>query len=62
MQAIKSATTQAARTMGWEERIGKVAQGLYADLIAVRDDPLKDIASLERVSVVIKNGVVYRAP
>ncbi|MFZ9126686.1 MAG: amidohydrolase family protein [Steroidobacteraceae bacterium] len=62
MQAIKSATTQAARTMGWEDRIGKVAPGLYADLIAVRDDPLKDIASLERVSAVIKNGVVYRAP
>jgi len=62
MQAIKSATTQAARTMGWEDRVGRVAPGLYADLIAVREDPLKDIASLERVSAVIKNGVVYRAP
>lgn len=62
MQAIKSATTIAAQTMGWDDRVGRVVPGLYADLIAVRSDPLKDIASLERVSTVVKDGVVYRAP
>lgn len=62
MQAIKSATSVAARTMGWDDRVGRVAPGLNADLIAVKDDPLQRISSLEEVAVVIKGGAVYRAP
>ena len=48
--------------MGWDDRVGRLAPGLYGDLIAVRADPLADIASLEHVGVVIKGGLVVRLP
>ena len=60
MQAIVSATKVSARVMGWEDRIGTVEAGKFADLIAVEGDPLSDIAVLERVQWVMKGGVVYR--
>jgi imidazolonepropionase-like amidohydrolase len=58
MQAILSATSIAARAMGWEDRVGTLAPGQFADLIAVEGDPLTDITALERVAVVIKGGQV----
>jgi imidazolonepropionase-like amidohydrolase len=60
MQAIVSATKISARVMGWEDRIGTVEAGKFADLIAVEGDPLSDISVLERVQWVMKGGVVYR--
>jgi len=49
--------------MGWSDRVGALAPGRYADLVAVRGDPLADITLLERVDVVLKGGVpVSRAP
>jgi imidazolonepropionase-like amidohydrolase len=60
MQAIQSATSSAATLMGWEKRVGTVAPGLYADLVAVTGDPLKDISELERVKFVMKGGVIYK--
>ena len=63
MQAIRSATGVAAEYMGWSDRVGALAPGRYADLVAVRGDPLADITLLERVDVVLKGGVpVSRAP
>ncbi len=62
MQAIQSATSRAALTMGWADRVGRVLPVMFADLVAVKEDPLKDISSLERVSAVVKDGVVYRSP
>ena len=62
MEAIQSATSVAARYMGWEDRIGAIAPGRYGDLIAVRCDPLADISCLERVDVVVKGGLVFRQP
>ena len=62
MQAIHSATTVAARLLGQETRLGRVAEGYLADLIAVKGDPLADIAELQRVLFVMKDGTVYRAP
>jgi imidazolonepropionase-like amidohydrolase len=56
MDAIRSATSVAARSMGWEERVGSLAPGLYGDLVAVAGDPLEDIALLEHPEVVIKGG------
>lgn len=60
MQAIQAATVNAADLLGWSDRVGKIAPGLYADLIAVDGDPLQDITTLERVRFVMKAGRVYK--
>ena len=56
MQAIQSATIEAARLMGKETDVGSIATGRYADLVAVKGDPLKDIRLLEKVDAVMKGG------
>jgi imidazolonepropionase-like amidohydrolase len=60
MQAIQSATQSAADLLGWSDQVGTVSKGRYADIIAVSGDPLKDITELERVTFVMKGGVVYK--
>jgi imidazolonepropionase-like amidohydrolase len=60
IQAIQSATIEAARLMGWDDRIGSAAPGKLADLIAVQGDPIGDISALERVSFVMKGGIVIK--
>ncbi|AFU98253.2 hypothetical protein M5M_05240 [Simiduia agarivorans SA1 = DSM 21679] len=60
MQAIQSATTVAARSLGWEGKTGAIAPGYYADMIAVAGNPLEDITELERVSFVMKGGEVFK--
>jgi imidazolonepropionase-like amidohydrolase len=59
-QAIQSATTVAAHLLGWQDRIGSIEKGRYADMIAVSGDPVKDITELERVKFVMKGGEVVR--
>jgi imidazolonepropionase-like amidohydrolase len=61
MQAIRSATTVAAEMLGWSDRIGSIEPGKHADLVAVRGNPLTDITELERVSFVMKDGVVVKS-
>ena len=61
MQAIKSATSVAARLLDQEDSLGAVAPGRYADLVAVAGDPLSDIEELQRVRFVMKEGTVYRS-
>ncbi|MFN8060765.1 MAG: amidohydrolase family protein [Vicinamibacterales bacterium] len=58
LEAIRMATTNAAELMGWADRVGRVAAGYYADLIAVDGDPLADVTELERVRWVMKGGRV----
>jgi imidazolonepropionase-like amidohydrolase len=60
MQAIQAATVNAAELMGWGDRVGTVAPGFFADLIAVDGDPLQDVTQLERVRFVMKGGLVYK--
>lgn len=62
MQAIQAATSVAARYMGWGDRVGQLAPGLYGDIIAVRGDPLADIGRLQDVAVVIKGGLAFKLP
>lgn len=60
LQAIQAATVNAADLLGWSDKVGELAPGFYADIIALDGDPLKDIAQLERVRFVMKGGVVYK--
>jgi imidazolonepropionase-like amidohydrolase len=60
MQAIQSATINAADLIGVAEQIGSIRPGKLADLIAVPGNPLEDITELERVSFVMKDGRVYK--
>ena len=62
MDAIRTATTHAAQLLGEEERLGRIAPGYFADIVAVDGDPLEDITELERVRWVIKGGDVIRKP
>jgi imidazolonepropionase-like amidohydrolase len=62
MEAIQSATTVAAESLGWVGATGAVAPGYFADIIAVDGDPLEDISTLERVTFVMKGGEVYKSP
>jgi imidazolonepropionase-like amidohydrolase len=60
--ALKSATSVAARVFHMENQIGRVKEGLFADVIAVDGDPTKDVKALRRVKFVMKNGTVYKQP
>jgi len=60
MQAIRSATAVAAELIHWEDRAGAIADGLFADLIAVPGDPTTDITLLESVPFVMKGGEVVK--
>jgi imidazolonepropionase-like amidohydrolase len=60
MQAIKSATIVAAQLMGWDDRIGTLEAGKFADIVAVPGNPLNDIGTMEHVSFVMKDGVVVK--
>jgi imidazolonepropionase-like amidohydrolase len=58
--ALQSATIRAAELMGWQDRVGSIEPGKYADLIAVAGNPLSDITELERVQFVMKGGKIVR--
>jgi imidazolonepropionase-like amidohydrolase len=61
MSAMTSAQSLAAEAMRMGNRIGSIASGYDADIIAVDGDPLKDITAVRRVAFVMKGGVVYKA-
>ena len=60
LEAIRAATVNAAELMGWQERVGQIKPGYFADLIAVEGNPLEDVTVLEHVKFVMKGGRVVR--
>jgi imidazolonepropionase-like amidohydrolase len=62
LEAIQSATTVAAESLGLVGDTGAVAVGYFADVIAVEGDPLADVSVLENVTFVMKGGHVYKSP
>ena len=60
IQAIQTATTVAAQLLDMEGKIGELKAGAFADIIAVKQDPVKDIKILEQVQWVMKDGIVYK--
>ncbi|MDP5054535.1 MAG: amidohydrolase family protein, partial [Congregibacter sp.] len=61
LDALRAATAGNANIFHLSDTVGRVKQGLLADLIAVQGDPSKDISALRNVRLVMKNGVVYRS-
>ena len=57
---IRAMTVTAAELLGWQDRIGTIEPKKFADLIAVRGDPLQDISELENVKFVMKGGRVVK--
>lgn len=60
MEAIRAGTSRAADLLGHTADVGSIQSGRYADLVAVRQDPLKDIKTLQSVNFVMKAGKVYK--
>jgi imidazolonepropionase-like amidohydrolase len=60
LAAIQAGTLHGAKLLGWEGQIGALKAGYFADVIAVTGNPLEDIGALEKVSFVMKGGVVFR--
>ena len=58
-RALQAATSLGAENMGWEDRVGTIEKGKFADLVAVTGDPLGDITELQRVKFVMKGGQVF---
>jgi imidazolonepropionase-like amidohydrolase len=56
INTIRAATSEAAACMGWDDRIGTLAPGRFADLVAVVGNPTEDIRTLESPVVVVKGG------
>jgi imidazolonepropionase-like amidohydrolase len=60
LEAIRTETTMAAELLGWPDKVGSLEPGHFADVIAVRGDPLADIRVLRSVGFVMKGGVVVK--
>ncbi|UII35014.1 amidohydrolase family protein [Fulvivirga ulvae] len=60
LEIIQSMTIHAANLIGIGEHCGSISKGMVADIIVVRENPLKNIHTLKEVEMVMKNGIVYR--
>jgi imidazolonepropionase-like amidohydrolase len=60
-RAIQAGTITNAEALGWQDQIGSIEKGKYADLVAVSGDPLADITELQRVTFVMKGGRIIRS-
>jgi len=62
LAAIQAGTVNGAKLLGWEGQIGVLKAGFLADVVAVSGNPLRDIATLQTVSFVMKGGAIHRRP
>ena len=60
MDAIVAGTMNAAKLLGWDKKVGSLTAGKWADIIAVSGDPLRNIENVQKVTFVMKNGVIYK--
>jgi imidazolonepropionase-like amidohydrolase len=60
VDAIRAATLHAAELLGQKQRLGRIAPGYAADIVAVAGDPVKDVKAISSVRFVMKDGKVYR--
>jgi imidazolonepropionase-like amidohydrolase len=58
--ALQAGTINGAKLLGWEGQIGAIKPGYFADIVAVPGNPLEDITAVQKVSFVMKGGVVYK--
>ena len=59
-ESIQAATLHAADVMGWGNQVGQINSGFFADIVALRDNPIDDIKALEDIDVVIKGGQLFK--
>ncbi len=60
LEGIQTGTIHAADLMGWSKKVGALEPGMWADVIGVSGDPLKDVRLLQNVAFVMKSGIVYK--
>jgi imidazolonepropionase-like amidohydrolase len=60
MESLMAGTMGGAKLMGWDSKVGSIAAGKFADIVAVPGDPLQDIHATQHVSFVMKGGVIYK--
>ena len=61
-QAIRAATTNAAELLGMQNDVGSISQGKFADIVAVKGDPLADLTLLQKIDFVMKGGEIFKSP
>ena len=62
IEALQAGTIHGAKVLGWDDRLGALKAGYFADIVAVPGNPLEDIAALQHVVFVMKGGEVYKRP
>ncbi len=60
LAALQAGTLNGAKLLGWQNQIGAIKAGYFADIIAVAGDPLQDISALQKVAFVMKGGAIYK--
>ena len=61
IQAVRSATTTAAEMLGMQKDVGSIDAGKYADIVALKGDPLADITLLQKIDFVMKGGEIFKS-
>jgi imidazolonepropionase-like amidohydrolase len=61
-QAIRAATSSAAELLEMQNDVGSIVPGKYADIVAVKGDPLADVSLLQKIDFVMKGGEIYKSP